>query len=287
MSHNICNSLDILQKLEILLTTRIFAVYSCVMADTRVAQAEVTDTTALQGTVVIITGAARGQGAREAEVFASAGARVVATDVRDQLGQAVAASPGERGAYLHHDVTRAEDWQRVVAFAQESFGRVDVLINNAGVYTPGSIEDTSLESLMTTIGVNQVGVFLGIQSVIAPMRATGGGAIVNISSGAGLEGMAGITAYSATKWAVRGLARCAAKELADDGIRVNSVHPGLIDTPLLDHNSAQMMDAYRAMVPLKSIGTTDDVANAVLFLASPAAKYITGAELAIDGGVSA
>jgi len=252
MSHNICNSLDILQKLEILLTTRIFAVYSWVIAVTRVAQAEVTDTTALQGTVVIITGAARGQGAREAEVFASAGARVVATDVRDQLGQAVAASLGERGAYLHHDVTRAEDWQRVVAFAQESFGRVDVLVNNAGVYTPGSIEDTSFDSLMTTIGVNQVGVFLGNQSVIAPVRATGGGAIVNISSGAGLEGIAGLAAYSAAKWAVRGPTRCAARELADHGIRVKSVHPGLIDTPMPDHNSAQMMDAHRAMVPSRA-----------------------------------
>jgi 3alpha(or 20beta)-hydroxysteroid dehydrogenase len=275
------------KKLEILLTTRIFAVHPFVMTDTQTVETEAMDTTAMRGKVVIITGAARGQGAREAELFASVGARVVATDVRDELGQKVAASLGEHGAYLHHDVTNAEDWQRVVAFAQQSYGRVDVLVNNAGIYSPGSIEDTSYDSLMTTIQVNQVGVFLGIQSVIAAMRAAGGGTIVNISSGAGLEGIAGIAAYSATKWAVRGLTKCAAKELADDGIRVNSVHPGLIDTPMLDHNSAEMMDAYRAMVPLKSIGTTDDVANAVLFLASPAAKYITGAELAIDGGVSA
>jgi 3alpha(or 20beta)-hydroxysteroid dehydrogenase len=275
------------KNLEILLTTRIFAVHPFVMTDTQTVETEAMDTTAMRGKVVIITGAARGQGAREAELFASVGARVVATDVRDELGQKVAASLGEPGAYLHHDVTNAEDWQRVVAFAQQSYGRVDVLVNNAGIYSPGSIEDTSYDSLMTTIQVNQVGVFLGIQSVIAAMRAAGGGTIVNISSGAGLEGIAGIAAYSATKWAVRGLTKCAAKELADDGIRVNSVHPGLIDTPMLDHNSAEMMDAYRAMVPLKSIGTTDDVANAVLFLASPAAKYITGAELAIDGGVSA
>ena len=275
------------KKLEILLTTRIFAVHPFVMTDTQTVETEAMDTTAMQGKVVIITGAARGQGAREAVLFASVGARVVATDVRDELGQKVAASLGEHGAYLHHDVTNAEDWQRVVAFAQQCYGRVDVLVNNAGIYSPGSIEDTSYDSLMTTIQVNQVGVFLGIQSVIAAMRAAGGGTIVNISSGAGLEGIAGIAAYSATKWAVRGLTKCAAKELADDGIRVNSVHPGLIDTPMLDHNSAEMMDAYRAMVPLKSIGTTDDVANAVLFLASPAAKYITGAELAIDGGVSA
>src|SRR5260370_5168505 len=261
--------------------------YSFVMPDTHMIESDAMDTTAMQGKVVIITGAARGQGAREGELLASVGARVVASDVRDDLGQTVAASLGERGAYLHHDVTSAEDWQRVVAFARESFGRVDVLVNNAGVYTPGSIEDTSFDSLMTTIGVNQVGVFLGIQSVIAPMRATGGGAIVNISSGAGLEGIAGIAAYSATKWAVRGLTKCAAKELADDGIRVHSVHPGLIDPPMLDHNSAPMMDAYRAMIPLKSIGTTDDVANAVLFLASPAAKSITGAGLTIDGCVSA
>jgi 3alpha(or 20beta)-hydroxysteroid dehydrogenase len=275
------------KNLEILLTTRIFAVHPLVMTDTQTVETEAMDTTAMRGKVVIITGAARGQGAREAELFASVGARVVATDVRDELGQKVAASLGEHGAYLHHDVTNAEDWQRVVAFAQQSYGRVDVLVNNAGIYSPGSIEDTSYDSLMTTIQVNQVGVFLGIQSVIAAMRAAGGGTIVNISSGAGLEGIAGIAAYSATKWAVRGLTKCAAKELADDGIRVNSVHPGLIDTPMLDHNSAEMMDDYRAMVPLKSIGTTDDVANAVLFLASPAAKYITGAELAIDGGVSA
>jgi 3alpha(or 20beta)-hydroxysteroid dehydrogenase len=275
------------KKLEILLTTRILAAHPFVMPDTQTVESDAMDTTAMQDKVVIITGAARGQGAREAELFASVGARVVATDVRDELGQKVAASLGEHGAYLHHDVTRAEDWQRVVTFAQESFGRVDVLVNNAGVYSPGSIEDTSYESLMTTIQVNQIGVFLGMQSVIAPMRAAGGGAIVNISSGAGLEGIAGIAAYSATKWAVRGLTKCAAKELADDGIRVNSVHPGLIDTPMLDDNSADMMDAYRAMIPLKTIGRTDDVANAVLFLASPAAAYITGAELAIDGGVSA
>jgi 3alpha(or 20beta)-hydroxysteroid dehydrogenase len=275
------------KKLEILLTTRILAAHPFVMPDTQTVESDAMDATAMQDKVVIITGAARGQGAREAELFASVGARVVATDVRDELGQKVAASLGERGAYLHHDVTRAEDWQRVVTFAQESFGRVDVLVNNAGVYAPGSIEDTSYESLMRTTQVNQIGVFLGIQSVIAAMRAAGGGTIVNISSGAGLEGIAGIAAYSATKWAVRGLTKCAAKELADDGIRVNSVHPGLIDTPMLDHNSPDMMEAYRAMVPLKSIGSTDDVAHAVLFLASPAAKYITGAELAIDGGVSA
>jgi 3alpha(or 20beta)-hydroxysteroid dehydrogenase len=275
------------KKLEILLTTRILAVHAFVMPDTQTVESDAMDTTAMHDKVVIITGAARGQGAREAELFASVGARVVATDVRDELGQKLAASLGERGAYLHHDVTNAEDWQRVIAFAQQSYGRVDVLVNNAGIYSPGSIEDTSYDSLMTTILVNQVGVFLGIQSVIAAMRAAGGGAIVNISSGAGLEGVAGIAAYSATKWAVRGLTKCAAKELADHGIRVNSVHPGLIDTPMLDHNSAQMMDTYRTMIPLKSIGSTDDVANAVLFLASPAAKYITGAELAIDGGVSA
>jgi 3alpha(or 20beta)-hydroxysteroid dehydrogenase len=239
------------------------------------------------GKVVIITGAARGQGAREAELFAAAGARVVATDVRDDLGHGLAARLGDSGAYLHHDVTRPEAWRRVVDFAEESFGRVDILVNNAGVYTPGAIADTPLDSLMTTIQVNQVGVFLGIQSVIGPMKAVGGGAIVNISSGAGLEGIAGISAYSSTKWAVRGLTKCAAKELADDGIRVNSVHPGLIDTPMLDGNTSEMMDTFRMMVPLKRIGTTDDVAQAVLFLASPEAKYITGAELAIDGGVSA
>jgi 3alpha(or 20beta)-hydroxysteroid dehydrogenase len=140
---------------------------------------------------------------------------------------------------------------------------------------------------MTTIQVNQVGVFLGMQSVIAAMTAAGGGSIVNISSGAGLEGIAGMAAYSSTKWAVRGLTKCAAKELADFGIRVNSVHPGLIDTPMLEGNSRELMDAFRSMVPLKRIGSTDDVARAVLFLASPHANYITGAELAIDGGVSA
>lgn len=212
---------------------------------------------------------------------------MVATDVRDDLGRELAARLGERGAYLHHDVTRLEDWRRVVKFALDSFGRVDVLVNNAGVYAPAPIAETSLDSLMTTIQVNQVGVFLGMQSVIAAMTAAGGGSIVNISSGAGLEGIAGMAAYSSTKWAVRGLTKCAAKELADFGIRVNSVHPGLIDTPMLEGNSRELMDAFRSMVPLKRIGSTDDVARAVLFLASPHANYITGAELAIDGGVSA
>lgn len=241
----------------------------------------------LQGAVVIITGAARGQGAREAELFAAAGAHVIATDVRDDLGEQLARSLGGASAYLHHDVAKPEDWRRVTDFATKSFGRVDVLVNNAGVYLPGTISETSLETLMTSINVNLVGVFLGIQSVTGAMKAAGNGSIVNISSGAGLEGVPGIAAYSSTKWAVRGLTKCAAKELADHGIRVNSVHPGLIDTPMLANNSAEQMEIYRAMIPLKLIGDTDDVAQMVLFLASPQAKYITGAEVAIDGGVSA
>jgi 3alpha(or 20beta)-hydroxysteroid dehydrogenase len=241
----------------------------------------------LQDAVVIITGAARGQGAREAELFAAAGAHVIATDVRDDLGEQLAGSLGDASAYLHHDVTRPEDWRRVIDFASKSFGGVDVLVNNAGVYLPGTIADTTLETLMASINVNLVGVFLGIQSVIEAMKAAGSGSIVNISSGAGLEGIPGISAYSSTKWAVRGLTKCAAKELAGYGIRVNSVHPGLIDTPMLASNSAEQMEMYRAMIPLKCIGDTDDVAQVVLFLASPQAKYITGAEVAIDGGVSA
>jgi 3alpha(or 20beta)-hydroxysteroid dehydrogenase len=242
---------------------------------------------AFHGKVVVITGAARGQGAREAELFAQAGANVVITDVLDELGEKLAASLVGDVTFVHHDVTQPEDWARVISVTQETFGRMDVLVNNAGIYLPAAIEQTSYESMMRQIQVNQVGVFLGMQSAIAPLRAAGGGAIVNISSGAGLEGVPGIAAYSATKWAVRGLTRCAAKELAADGIRVNSVHPGLIDTAMLEDNSPEMMDMYRAMIPLKRLGVTDDIAHAVVFLASPAAGYITGAELAIDGGVSA
>jgi 3alpha(or 20beta)-hydroxysteroid dehydrogenase len=244
------------------------------------------DVDRLDGKVVLITGGARGQGAVEAALFAAEGARVLITDLLDSLGTSCASATDGEVAYRHHDVTSEADWANVVAYATDTFGGLDVLVNNAGIYEPATVEATPYDSLLRQTLVNQVGVFLGIQAVIPAMRARGGGSIVNISSGAGVMGVPGMAAYSASKWAVRGLTKCAAKELAADKIRVNSVHPGVIDTPILDANPAEMMDMFAEMIPLGRIGQPAEVARAVVFLASPAASYITGAELLIDGGAA-
>lgn len=178
----------------------------------------------------------------------------------------------------------AESWTSLTEFTQREFGGVDILVNNAGLYQSAPIEQTSFELLMTLINVNQVGVFLGTQSVIPVMQARGGGSIVNISSASGLSGYPGNSAYGSTKWAVHGFTLCAAKELADLGIRVNAVYPGLIDTPMIDVNPAEKVAALRSSIRMGRIGTTDDVARTVLFLCSQDASYVTGAEVLVDGG---
>jgi len=245
----------------------------------------------LDGKVALITGAARGQGAAEARLFVAEGAQVMLGDVLDDDGEIVAKELGARAAYRHHDVTSEGDWDAIVDAARSQFGRVDVLVNNAGVFRIIGMTATSLEEYMRIVTINQVGTFLGMKAVTETMIGQGSGSIVNISSVAGLSGSAGTIAYTASKFAVRGMTKVAAVELAPFGVRVNSVHPGLIDTTMLRDAFALANDdnvaAVRASVPNGRLATADDVARLVLYLASDDSAYSTGSEFVVDGGMSA
>jgi 3alpha(or 20beta)-hydroxysteroid dehydrogenase len=243
----------------------------------------------LDGKVALISGAARGQGEAEARLFVAEGARVVLGDLLHDAGAKLAAELGDAARYLPLDVTREEDWDRAVNEAVSAFGGLGVLVNNAGIVDAGPLEHTRLADYQRVIQVNQVGVFLGMRAAIAPMRASGSGSIINISSNAGLEGVPGVIAYSASKWAVRGMTKTAALELGQYGIRVNSVHPGPIDTPMIagDEFDSVDKDALYASLPISRIGRPDEIAKLVLFLASDDSSYSTGAEFVADGGIMA
>jgi 3alpha(or 20beta)-hydroxysteroid dehydrogenase len=243
----------------------------------------------LDGKVAIVTGAARGQGEAEARVFAEAGAKVLLGDVLDHEGEKAATNIRGEVVYRHLDVTEETSWAAAVADAEERWGRLDVLVNNAGIARFAPLVMTSLEDYMAVISVNQVGVFLGMRAVIPLMSRSGGGSIVNTSSVDGLTGMMGVTAYVASKFAVRGMTKTAALELGPVGIRVNSIHPGGVDTPMLRPEGLPAMDLSRAFenVPLQRIGSPDDIAELALFLASDRSSYCTGAEFVIDGGLLA
>ncbi len=238
----------------------------------------------LDGKVAIITGAARGQGAAEARLFAAEGARVLLADVLDDEGEAVAAEIGAAAAYTHLDVTDEQKWQEAVALAEERFGPVTVLVNNAGVLHFQALHKTELADFDRIMRVNVHGVFLGMKSVTPSMTKAGGGSIVNISSTAGLQGLPYLGAYVASKWAVRGLTKTAAIDLGAKNIRVNSVHPGGIDTPMVAGTSGDA--PFYKRLPVPRMGSADEAARAVLFLASDEASYIAGAELAVDGGAT-
>lgn len=241
----------------------------------------------LDGKVALITGGARGQGAAEGKLFASEGAAVVLTDVLDADGEKTANGIG--GRYLHHDVTSVEEWDRVVHEVMERHGRLDVLINNAGIWITGRLQDTPLADYRRVIEVNQIGVFLGMQAAAKPMLAQRSGSIINISSVAGLRGAATGFAYGASKWAVRGMTKTAARELGPHGIRVNSIHPGLIETAMLHQlpgiDSGET-DRYLRNIPLGRVAEADEVAKLALFLASDESSYSTGSEFVIDGGMT-
>ena len=243
----------------------------------------------LEGKTAIITGAARGQGETEARLFAAEGARVVLTDVLDEDGSTVAKDIGDAAIYLHHDVTDELAWQLTVDKAIDAFGAIDVLVNNAGIFAINQLATTSLDEYRRIIDVNQVGVFLGMRAVASHMAARARGSIVNISSIAGLQGSAGTVAYTASKFAVRGMTKVVAKELAPFGVRVNSVHPGLIDTAMLRQITDVVGDdtALKSRVPIGEFATAGDVANVVLFLASDESRYCTGSEFVVDGGMTA
>ena len=239
----------------------------------------------LQAKVALITGGARGQGAAEGRRFAAEGASVHLTDVLDE-GRDVAAEIG--GSFQHHDVTDQAGWEDVVSEVMDRYGRIDVLVNNAGVFRLGGVSDTDRELWDTTIAVNQTGVFLGMAAVSPVMTTQHSGSIINVSSIAGLRGAGIALAYAATKWAVRGMTKSAAQELAPHGVRVNSVHPGIIDTPMLaTFDDAGVREAIQARIPLGYEATAEDVANLVLFLASDESSYCTGSEFVVDGGMTA
>jgi 3alpha(or 20beta)-hydroxysteroid dehydrogenase len=237
----------------------------------------------LAGKAALITGAAGGIGQATARLFAEEGASVLLCDVRDLEGDAVATEIGAPASYAHLDVTDEGQWAAAVAAAQERFGGLHVLVNNAGIARPGPIESSPIADYHDTVAVNQTGVWLGIRAVASALRAAGGGSIVNISSAAGLGASAGLAAYGMTKWAVRGLTKTAAGELAHDGIRVNSVHPGLIETGMLADAG---IPSEAAMVsPFGRMGSPEEVARLVLFLASDDSSYCTGSEFSVDGGI--
>lgn len=243
----------------------------------------------LNGKVALITGAARGQGAAEARLFAQRGAKVMLCDILDDEGQAVAAEIGANAAYLRLDVTSEASWQAAVKAAVSKFGKLNVLVNNAGIVKVTDLADCPLEEYMQVIQVNQIGVFLGMKTVVPAMKQAGGGSIVNISSIDGLIGMTGGTAYCASKFAVRGMTKVAALELGKDGIRVNSIHPGGILTPMITGAGldAQTAGEIFGRVPLQRIGQPEEIATLAAYLASDDASYSTGSEFIADGGLTA
>ena len=242
----------------------------------------------LEGRVAVITGAARGMGAEEARLFVAEGAKVVLADVLDDEGRKTAEALGEAAFYVHLDVSCEADWLAAIEAAETRFGKLDVLVNNAGILRFGLLENTPLEEFELVVKINQTGCFLGMKSVVGAMRRAGGGSIVNISSLAGLQGIAGVFSYAASKFAVRGMTKVAAIEYGPSSIRVNSVHPGGIETPMTRPFGAENTSASQTFSsPIPRIGRPGEVANLVLFLASEKSSYCTGAEFVIDGGESA
>ncbi|MFH0915452.1 MAG: glucose 1-dehydrogenase [bacterium] len=242
----------------------------------------------LDGKVAIISGGARGQGASIGQLFAEQGAKVVLGDIRDELGKAHAADLRQRGldvVYSHLDVTVSEDWEKVVAFAESEFGFLNVLVNNAGIVSEGDAVLETREMWDRVIAVNQTGVFLGMKHAVPAMRRAGGGSIINTSSILGFVAVPGWIAYAATKGAVKLMSKSAALSYAADSIRVNSVAPGQVLTPMvLEDGTEEGNAAFAAATPLGRGAEPMEIAYGVLFLASDESSYVTGSELVMDGG---
>jgi 3alpha(or 20beta)-hydroxysteroid dehydrogenase len=236
----------------------------------------------VDGKVAIITGGARGMGASHTRLLAAEGAEVVIGDVLDDLGEQLASEIGGSARYVHLDVTEPDQWEAAVAMATREFGALNVLVNNAGILNGAPIQKFGLDDWRRIIEINLTGTFLGIRAAVEPMIAAGGGSIMNVSSIAGLRGSVWSHGYVASKWAVRGLAKSAALELAPQNIRVNSIHPGHIPTAMVANLPDDLLT-----IPLGRSGYLHEVSTFVLFLASDESSYATGTEFVVDGGVSA
>jgi 3alpha(or 20beta)-hydroxysteroid dehydrogenase len=241
----------------------------------------------LEGKVALVTGAAQGIGAAVATRFAEEGAQVLMTDFNAESVISLAGELGQHGR--RQDVTSELEWEDVAGWAITVAGQVDVLVNNAGVFFSGRLGDTSLEEFRRVQEVNQVGVFLGMRTVAPLMTERGSGSIINLSSVAGRMGSPYLTAYAASKWAVRGMTKCVAKELARTGVRVNSLQPGQVDTDMLRgqrEQTPELVEKLIRAIPMRRVGEALEIADAAVFLASDESRYVTGTEIVIDGGVS-
>lgn len=247
----------------------------------------------VDGKIAIVTGGGLGIGRTTAKMLADEGAQVAVTDIDDTAGQETVkqiVDAGGEAAFFDHDVTLEEDWVRVVSEVEETFGVADVLVNNAGIYRIESIEETSVEDWKALMDVNVTGVFLGLKHCTPAMKEQGRGSVINLSSVAGLVGLPNHTCYGASKGAVRTMTKDAAMELAEAGVRVNSLHPAYIDTQMADYGAKEQgatKEELDAMHPIGHMGDPEDVGYAILYLASEESKFMTGAELVIDGGFTA
>jgi 3alpha(or 20beta)-hydroxysteroid dehydrogenase len=240
----------------------------------------------LDGKIALITGGARGQGEAEGQRFMEEGAEVYLTDVLIEQGQAAAAAIG--ATFIEHDVTDSHAWSRAIERIEKEKGRLDVLVNNAGIFQMKGMVETERELWDRTIAINQTGVFLGLQAVAPVMIRQGSGSMINISSVAGLRGSGGAFAYGASKWAVRGMTKSAAQELSPHGVRVNSIHPGIIETAMVDEFSRKgINERVRQQIPMGHYAEVSEVANLALFLASDESRYCSGSEFVVDGGLTA
>jgi 3alpha(or 20beta)-hydroxysteroid dehydrogenase len=239
----------------------------------------------LSGKVAIVTGGARGQGASHVRVMVREGAKVVLTDLLVEQGEALAAELGAAAKFIRQDVSSPADWDRVIAETEAAFGPVNVLVNNAAITFLKPFEETTFEEYQKVILINQTSVFLGMKAVAPSMRRAGSGSIVNISSIVAGKGIVGNMAYTAAKAAIVGMGKVAALELVGDNIRVNTILPGMIRTPMVEEVPAERLAEFNAGIPMKRMATTAEVSNLAVYLASDESSYSTGSDFVVDGGI--
>ena len=240
----------------------------------------------LENKVAVVTGAAQGMGESHARTLLKEGAKVVITDLNSTKGEALAEELGENVLFIKHDVTKEEDWKKVISETESTFGPINILVNNAGISFNKTFEQCTLDEYMKIININQVSVFLGMKYVQPSMAKANGGSIINVSSINGIVG--GAVGYTDSKFAVRGITKAGALEFSKDNIRVNSIHPGVVETPMVTEGDAyEIIKEYAKTIPLGRMAQPQDISDIVLFLASDDSRYSTGSEFVVDGGITA